>query len=302
MTGNRAASEYQQTILSTSTQIDRYREAQFLVAPFRNLPEPDKALLGYLDDTQNALSARATLMAHLAEVYSSLDALASYDAQGDITGSLNGLAGAGNSFANAVGVSDQPIPPIAASSISSTGGLIASEIQKRKVKAASAALRERLILLVPFLQREGATLANLEKGLGASAGSTAVELWNHGIGSPDPIFAANIGTFGLSYVAGSYKNTCQNLPEAEQPDCRRQVRDAVVAVVKLRARRDIELQVRLLQLNIQAIQALISAHQQREAGEPVNLATLAEKIAQAQTVVASINQSQDTGKTTKSMK
>src|SRR6202035_2612816 len=113
----------------------------------------------------------------------------------------------------------QAISAVAGSIAANVGGLIASEVQKNKVKAASAAIRERLVQVVPFLQKEAGTLTDLKEGLGTFAGATAVELLNHGIGSPDPIFADNIGSLGLVYKSGSYKNACQNLPTANRPEC-----------------------------------------------------------------------------------
>jgi hypothetical protein len=298
-TGNQAATTYENTIKATSTEIDRYRELQYLTAPLRNLPAPDSTLLGYLTVTENALSARANLMAQLANVYSSFGALASYDAQGNVTGSINGLAGAGNDFAHAVGVTGNPIPEVAGSVIANAGGLIASDIQKHKVKAASAEIRERLTMLVPLLQKEQSTMVDLQRGLGASVGSAAVELWNHGIGSPDPIFADDIGTFGLQYVPGSYKTACKQFPPSQQQVCFTSVQQGVVDVVQLRAQRDVETQIRVLNSNIQAIQALLDAHEKLEAGDPIDLATLSANIADMQSIVNNINQTLKTNKPSK---
>src|SRR5208282_3050936 len=80
--GKQAATTYENTITSTSTEIDRFREGQYLVSPLRNVDQPDPILLNTLSSIQTALSMRATMMAHLADVYTSFGALASYDAKG----------------------------------------------------------------------------------------------------------------------------------------------------------------------------------------------------------------------------
>jgi hypothetical protein len=290
--GSQAAISYENTLNSTSVEIDRYRELQFLVAPLRNLDLPDKGLLTNIEGVQKALSARAQMMAQLANLYSSFGALASYNAEKNFEDSFSSFVGAGNHFANTLGVTGQPISALAAGTIGNVGGLITSEIQKRRVEAGSAAIRERLSQVVPFLQKEESVLMNLQRALSASAGSAAVELWNHGLGSPDPIFADNIGTFGLKYDSASFKNACQNKAAGnERSRCLARVSDAIKSVVAERANVAVEAQTKVLTSNINAINSLIAAHAQLEMGQQLNLATLGAQIAAMQAIVNNINNS-----------
>ena len=302
-TGGKASSAYASSISQTSGGIDRFVEAQYLVAPVRHLPEPDLAPpTGTVDCArselstaeniacvQEALAARRIMLMKLAQVYASFGALASYDAQKNMTDALTDLAGSVDQFAKTVGTSGAPAG--AGAVTADVGGIFASEIQKRKVADASQAIRRQLTAVVPIIEKERVAMESLQRVLVTDAGVTAEVLYKNGIGTPDPILADNIGEFGLSYQPGSYSHACENLARSESDECKRNLERGIRAAVLLRAKRRAGDQAALIDSNVAAIKALSDAHTQLEAGQPIDLALVTQQLAALRGIVDDLNKS-----------
>jgi hypothetical protein len=288
--GQSAANAYKNSIQSTKASINQYVEGLYLTAPLTHNSPPDQNMLQSIAQVQTALSKRAAMMGALADVYTQFGALASYDAKTEMSSSISSLDTAANSFASVV--HGNSIPNVADTLASQGGGMIGSEIQKRKVKAASEAIRTILLSVVDSINKEKDILASIQTKLAINAGQTAVDLWENGIGSPDPILADNIGTFGLQYVSGDYKNVCTKLPKAQDQDsCITAFRQAIANVVQTRADREIQDQSALINSNIAAIQNLAAAHKQLEEGEPVDVSSVTQEVQSLNSLVTDVNKS-----------
>jgi len=301
--GTKAARAYALAILQTSGSLDQFVEAQYLTAPLQHLPEPDLAppegkvncsgrdlsTGENIECIKEALDARRVMLIKLADLYSSFGALTSYNAQQNVNEALTDLSGSIDQFAQALG---QPGMPAGADVVSAdVGGVLASQIQKRKVKRASKAIRQRLEVIIPLIEKERATMESLQRVLVQDAGVTAVVLYRNGIGAPDPILANNIGTFGLSYEPGSYSHACETLRGQGREECMHNFEKGIREVVLLRAKRRARDQVAVIDSNAAAIKALSDAHSRMEDGQPINLALVTQQLMTLRTIVDDLNSS-----------
>ncbi len=293
-TGVQTSTTYQQAITVISPGLDNFLEGQYMLAALdpAKYSEPDNNLVNSVNQIQSALSARAVLLGRLSQLYTSFTALASYDASGQVKSGLTSLDGAINNYASALGAASPAISSAADSAISDTGGLIASEIQKHMVLKASEAIVPRLNAISGLLAKENASYAALQEEITRGLRDTSLALWEHGIGAPDPILSSQIGSFGLTYVIGSYAQACKNVVALAQEGCRKQFDIAIKKAVQNRAARVAALQAQSIASNQAALNGLIAAHGEFEKGKPLDLAAITEQLATIGSIVDEISNAQ----------
>lgn len=290
-TGVQTATTYQQAITAISPELDNFLEGQYMLAALEpaKYSAPDNSLANSVKQIQSALSARAVLLGRLSQLYTSFVALASYDASGQVKSGLASLDGAINNYATTLGATAPPISSVADSAISEAGGIIGSNVQKHMVVKASEAIVPRLNAISGLLANENSKYAALQDEITRGLRDTALVLWEHGIGVPDPIFSSQIGSFGLTYAAGSYSQACKNGDAASQKVCKDQFDAAIKVAVETRAARVAALQAQSLASNQAALNGLIAAHGEFEEGKPLDLTAITEQLATIRGVIDGIN-------------
>lgn len=290
-TGVQAATAYQKAISTLSPGLDNFMEGQYMLAalnPYKYSP-PTASLRDSISKLQSALSARAALLGDLAQVYTGFIALASYDASGQVKTSLSALDGAINNYATALGASTPVISPVADAVITDTGGLFATEYQKRAVLKTSKAISVRLKATIDLLGAENAIYAGLQDEITRGLRDSALALWQHGIGAPDPIIVDQIGSFGLTYSPGSYSQACANGDAAARAQCRARFTDAIAQAIRYRASRTAALQAETMKSNQSALAGLVAAHAQFEKGKPLDLVAVNQQLALIRSIIDDIN-------------
>jgi len=293
-TGVQTGTTYQQAITVISPGLDNFLEGQYMLAALdpAKYSAPDNNLLNNVKQIESALSARAVLLGRLSQLYTSFVALASYDASGQVKSGLTSLDGAINNYASVLGAASPPISSVADTAISDAGGIIASEIQKHMVLKASEAIVPRLNAISGLLANENAKYAALQDEITRGLRDTALVLWEHGIGAPDPILSSQIGSFGLTYVTGSYSQACKNGVAAAQQVCKDQFDAAIKKAVENRAARVAALQAQSITSNQAALNGLIAAHGELEKGKPLDLTAITEQLTTIRGVIDDINNAQ----------
>jgi hypothetical protein len=286
-TGVQTATSYQQSVSAISPALDNYVVGQDMLAGLTGRPAPGGDFDASISQLQAALSARATMLGQLGQVYTSFIALASYDAQGQVQSSLTNLDGSINSFASTLGATATPLSPGVDALISNAGGLIDSQIQKNKVMQASEAISARLSQIIPLLATEQQRYKDLQKVVTQGLRDTAIAFWTHGMASPDQLFAAQVSPFGLSYKRGSFASACAG---AADPSCKDDLKSAVAAAIEYRAKRLTDLQAETISSNQTALANLLTAHKQFEEGQPLDLAAITAQLALVRSIVDDINQ------------
>ena len=293
-TGVQTSTTYQQAITVISPGLENFLEGQYMLAALdpAKYSEPNSNLVNSVKQIQSALWARAVLLGRLSHLYTSFIALASYDASGQVKSGLTSLDGAINNYANALGAASPLISSSADSAISEAGGVIASEIQKHMLLKASEAIVPRLNAISGLLATENSKYAALQDEITRGLRDTTLALWKHGIGAPDPILNSQIGSFGLTYVTGSYAQACKNVVAAGQEACKKQFDTAIEKAVESRAARVAALQAQSIASNQAALNGLITAHGEFEKGKPLDLTAITAQLATIASVVDEINSGQ----------
>lgn len=293
-TGVQTGTTYQQAITAISPGLDNFLEGQYMLAALdpAKYSAPDNNLVNNVKQIQSALSARAVLLGRLSQLYTSFVALASYDASGQVESGLTSLDGAINNYASILGAASPPISSVANAAIGDAGGIIASEIQKHMVLKASEAIVPRLNAISGLLASENSKYAALQDEITRGLRDTALVLWEHGIGAPDPILNSQIGSFGLTYVTGSYSQACENGVAAAQQVCKDQFDAAIRKAVENRAAKVAALQAQSITSNQAALNGLIAAHGEFEKGKPLDLTAITEQLATIRDVIDDLNNAQ----------
>ncbi|HMM33492.1 MAG TPA: hypothetical protein PKA62_01980, partial [Thermoanaerobaculia bacterium] len=151
------------SVRETAASVDRYVEAQILLAPLTGRPDPPGETLATLRKVRSVLAARADAMSELGAAYAGLDALAAFDAAEQVERGVNDLAGAVSAYRVALG---QPVvAPVPAFGVSKGLGAFAGARQAARLKQASAAIRESLERFVVLLRTERDVHASLRRAL-----------------------------------------------------------------------------------------------------------------------------------------
>ncbi len=290
-TGIQAATTYQQAILVLSPGLDNFMEGQYMLAalnPDKYSP-PTDSLRDSINKLQSALSARAELLGQLAQVYTGLIALVSFDATGQVKTSLSALDGAINNYATVLGASTPVILTVADAAITDTGGFFTAEYQKRAVLKASKAISARLKTTIDLFADENAIYAGLQDEITRGLRDSALALWQHGIGAPDAILVDQIGMLGLTYSPGSYSHACANDDAAARAQCQARFNDAITQAIRYRASRTAALQAETMKSNQSALAGLVAAHEQLEKGQPLDLAAVTQQLALIRGIIDDIN-------------
>lgn len=271
------------SIRETGASVDRYVEAQLLLAPLTGRPEPAEETLAALRKVRAVLAARAAAMAELGAAYSGLDALAAFDSAGEVEHGVNGLVGAIGAYREAL---DQtPVAPVPAFGLSKGLGGLAGARQAARLKEASAAIRESLVRLVELLRSEREAHASLRRALVEGQGAAARAFAALGLGRPGALLEPHAAAFGLAWDEKEYDGALALLRKEPsitgRPGVNREddLRAALDRVLEHRVARRVDLETALVDETLAGLEALVLAHRSFEAKRETDLAAVLEHVA-----------------------
>jgi hypothetical protein len=281
--GGTAARVATESMRETEASVDRYVEAQILLAPLTGRPEPGEETLLTLRRVRSVLAARSAAMAELGAAYAGLDALAAFDSAGTVEKGVDGLVGAVSAYREALG---QPaIAPVPAFGLSKGLGAFAGTRQAARLKEASAAIRESLERFVALLRKEQEVHASLRRALVEGQGSAARAFAALGLGRPGALLAPHAAAFGLAWDEKEYDGALSLLrkepsitgrPGASRED---DLRAALDRVLEHRVARRVDLEAALVDETLAGLEALVLAHRSFEAKRETDLAAVLEHVA-----------------------
>ena len=271
------------SVRETAASVDRYVDAQLLLAPLTGRPEPPEETLAALRRIRAALSARAEAMAELGTAYSGLDALAAFDAADRVERGVNDLAGAVSAYREALG---RPgVAPVPAFALSKGLGAFAGARQAARLKQASIAIRESLERFVELLRSERDVHASLRRALVEGQGSAARAFAALGLGRPGALLAPHAAAFGLAWDEKEYDGALALLRKEPsitgRPGANREddLRAALARVLEHRVARRVELEGALVDETLAGLEGLVLAHRYFEAKRETDLAAVLEHVA-----------------------
>lgn len=277
--GRSVAVQAQQNIMVSDKEYLRARDSEALLHGYSGTTQSD-AYMQLLDSygvIQQELAKRSVVFEKLADLYDAFGELAGLDAGAQTEKALGDLGGAIAEYAKQV---KQPalLSSDATAAISKIGGIIASEIQKAKIKEASILIRERVNafqeLLGSKLVREQMT--GFRELLASDRKVAFIILWDAGVYDPKPLlddFGADAGLVAQNNVAALIKSN-------------RQLGNALKEVLDKRlARNQFDLIEKSYDASLAALRHLVSEHKKLEQGEPLDLGRLQAIVAELRGVV-----------------
>lgn len=276
----RAASD---SLLEARSAVDRYLEAQLLLAPLTGRPEPSEETVRSLATVRAALSARSEVVRALADSYSGLEALAAFDAAEQVETGVNGLAGAVSAYREALG--EPPVPATSSFALGRAAGLFAGARQDARLKAASAEIRASLERVVELLRKERALHVSVRRALVEGQGAAARAFAALGLGRPGALLAPHAAAFGLAWDEKEYDGAAALLRKEPSITGRAgstredDLRAALDRVLEHRVARRAEAEGDLVEETIAGFEALAAAHRAFEAKEEADLAAVTAHVA-----------------------
>lgn len=235
-----------------------------------------KEIIKKANKVNTELAARTVVFDNLTTVYTEFANLAGIDASTDIETAINGLGSAINGYAVAVGQTSAPISESATGVIAKIGGIVAEEIQKRKVVEASALIRVRLNEFAGLFENKlvRTQMVSFQETL-AQNRTTAIDfLWNSGVYKPDMILNQMGATAGLTVHEDVTKVV------SEDP----KLRMGLDEVIRQRLNHSKGLIGAGYNASVQAVRALIAEHLKLEKGEDLNLTRLRQIVGELQRI------------------
>ena len=227
---------------------------------------------------EQALAARRLLAMALGKTYAGWNALARYDASGQVSAGVGGVFDAANTLRNTEGLA--PIPSAVGSIAGAAAGGLAGHAQLAKLKAASVQLRIALAgYREALVKGQGATVSAMKNTIGEQYALT-IALWQRGYLSARPLVTSVGETSGLG-VPVDDKAT---MTAADEGLC-----NAVRAYLETRRNSQEAGVARDYQTQIDTVDALIAAHRDFEKDAPLNLERVAALVDQLNTFATGLS-------------
>ena len=274
--GQEASAQNTAAIFVSDDEYQRAMDAEAFFHGFAGESVPQQLSDDY-ENIQAELRARKIVFSKLGDVYEAFSGLAAIDAATGIETAINGLGDAVNGYAAA----RKESPVISSSAqgvIAGIGGLVAAEIQKKKIKQSSILIRERLTAFAKLFEDRlvQTQMTEFKKNLAQNRSSVIQLLWMKGVFDPNPLIDQMGADAGL-------KASKEAIKIVNDPKDTR-VRGGLEKVIVARLDRKINLIEKGYHASVQAVEELIGKHEQLEEGEELNLTRLRQIIAELQRI------------------
>jgi hypothetical protein len=275
-TGQETSAQNTAAIFASDDGYQRAMDADAFFHGFAGMSVPQQLSTNY-ESIQAELRARKIVFSKLGDVYEAFSGLAAIDAATGIETAINGLGDAVNGYADALKKS----PVISSSAqgvIAGIGGLIAAEIQKKKIKQSSMLIRERLtefakLFTDPLVRTQ---MITFKQNLAQNRSSAIELLWKKGVFDPNPL----IDQMGADAGLKASKEAIKIVNDPKETSVRGGLEEVIVA----RLNRKINLIEKGYHASVQAVEELIVKHEKLEEGEELNLTRLRQIIAELQRI------------------
>ena len=266
-TGRNIALQTQQNIFISDQEYLRARDVEALFHGFSGTTTSQEyiEILKIYEDIHLELTNRSMVFEKLADLYDAFGELAGLDAGGQTEKTLADLGGAIEEYSKQFNQTS-PIYNDTTVVISKIGGLVAAEIQKKKIREASIRIRARVEgiqkLLGNSLVRE--QLTGFREYLTSARKASFILLWDQGLYDPTPLLndlGAEAGLVAKKDAAAGIK---PNTP----------LGNALVEVLAKRLEMKADLIKRSYDASLASLAGLIAEHKKLEKGVALDLTRL----------------------------
>lgn len=240
-----------------------------------NLEKLEEIVTTY-DDVRRELANRAIVFDRLADLYDAFGDLAGIDAAHEVETAIGKLNGAIGDYAKQMKLTP-PVSSDATNAIATIGGLVAAEIQKAKLKKASALIRGELEQFAKLLDNPlvRTQVTGFRRLLQQDAAAGLIILWEGGALDPKPLLDDMGSPAGLA-AAKEAQQVLTSKPL---------LKNGLTAVLRQRLSRQSDLIDQGYAASLQALNRLAREHKKLEEEQPLDLARLREVVGQLRTVV-----------------
>ena len=278
--GQEASVQNTANMFASDYEYQRAMDAEAFFHGIAGKSVPERLSDNY-ETIQAEFSARKIVFSKLNAVYGAFADLVAIEGGTGIETAINELGDAVNGYAGA-----RQKPPVISSSaqgvIARIGGLIAAEIQKKKIKQSSMLIRERLTEFAklfddPLVRKQ---MTTFKKSLAQSRASAIKILLKINLFDLSPL----IDQMGAEVGLKASKKAI-NIVNDEKNET---VKAGLVEIVVDRLKRKINLIEKGYDASIKAVKELIVKHKTLEEGEELNLTRLRQIIAELQRITKNL--------------
>jgi hypothetical protein len=275
-TGSKAASSMEAAVTVPRDQLDRYVRSEYLRSGLQpGISPPSPQTLASIASIKSSLAARASALDSLGTLYGAFGDLAAYDAGGEFAKATSGAVGAVNGYARTVGA-DALVTAQPAAALSSGAGLIGEEVQKRKLREASAIVRGVVEQLAAVLTAERDAVTALLELSAQETQLVLIQLWEARMLDARPLLEEFATAPGLAFRAGPLTAESERL------------RPAVTSLLRY----DIDEQQRRAtasyDASLRGLTQLAAEHRKFEAGAPLTLELVEQQLARLKAIFETV--------------
>lgn len=255
-----------EAVFASRSEYQRALDAEAFFHGYAGAPVPERLLADYRT-IQAELGARRLVFNQLSEVYALFLSLADARAADGLGAAVNRLGEAVNGYAAQINKA-AAVTSADKDALARIGGLAGKRIQQRKLKAASALIRERLesfagLLEDPLVRTQ---LTSFRRNLAASRSAAVKLLWEKGLLDPSPLISELGGDAGLK--------ACKDAAKIIADPKSGFVQEALGAVVSSRLERRLDLVEQGYDASVRALRELAAQHRALENGGAASRARL----------------------------
>jgi hypothetical protein len=305
-TGQTLSNQAANSLSASSDNLNSFLESQYfgsgltsndptlnlpkLPANITPIPPVDPQLIASVTVIQAALAQRVEMLNQLNDLYVAYGNLAKYDASKEVQTAVSGVVTSANALDKSLHP-DETSPAISQADsnlIDQAAGAIAGAAQQQELVKGSYAIRLVLEKVIPVLASEKAVYDDFNTHILISKIQVTETLWTMGLGSPDAILQAQLGSFGITYDPKQLASI--------DPAFKPRIAAAVDQDLKWQQTRATQLMSSTIGATIQAMQDLDTSQKQFENGQPVSIQSVQTDIQVLQTYVQLLQNALGNGK------
>jgi len=285
--GRGVAVQAQQNIMVSDKEFLRGRDSEALCHGYDGTEKSEQYtnILNLFDAIQLELAKRSVVFDKLADLYDAFSELAGLDAGAQTEKALGDLSGAITAYATQI-KQPAPLSSDATAAISKIGGIIATEIQKAKIKEASILIREKVDVFEQLLGNKlvRAQITGFRDFLASDREAAFLKLWDAGVYDPKPLlddFGTDAGLVAQNNAAALIKS---------DPKLSKALREVVNKRLK---RSQFNLIEKSYDESLSALRHLVLEHEKLEKGEPLDLTRLQTIVAELRGIAVLLGKAKD---------
>jgi hypothetical protein len=225
---------------------------------------------------QGELALRASVLDNLANAYTSLNNLASYDASGSFNTALAGLVTATNAYLQSANIPQ--LTSTASSLLPAAGGFLIGELQGHQIRDASKKILVPLEQVIAAMTKYEPEFIGFRQIVISQSGDAAQVIYDTGFYSVTPL----LNSIGAPYGFTALPNADTKLAEPKNRNLRAGLNAAQTALVQGQA----ALVSTAFDQSLSAMRKLQSQHEALDKSAPLDLSQVLEVVGQLQATVA----------------